>query len=288
MRFADTDGSMIDIYQGVSQLVNENGINYAVDINTLVDNAIGTPGYYGMFGTHDDYTDPTYSDVSIAQAKAKNVPVISVRQALTWLDGRNNSSFGNLVWSNDQLTFSITARANANNIRAMLPLNSTAGTLLTITRSGNPVSFTTQTIKGMQYAFFAPLTGTHTYIATYSSGGRLANIGPIDTTITITAVETQVKETTRQAPEEVIPVSKLSVSIIPNPSVDQFNLIINSSDADPVKIKVTDMLGRLIETHEKVTSAGSLRLGQTWTSGVYFAEVVQGDQRKVVKLIKTN
>ena len=288
MRFADTDGSMIDIYQGVSQLVNENGINYAVDINTLVDNAIGAPGYYGMFGTHDDYTDPTYSDVSIAQAKAKNVPVISVKQALTWLDGRNNSSFGNLVWSNDQLTFSITARANANNIRAMLPLNSTAGTLLTITRSGNPVSFTTQTIKGMQYAFFAPLTGTHTYIATYSSGGRLANMGPIDTTITITAVETQVKETTRQAPEEVIPVSKLSVSIIPNPSTDQFNLIINSSDADPVKIKVTDMLGRLIETHEKVTSAGSLRLGQTWTSGVYFAEVVQGDQRKVVKLIKTN
>ena len=42
MRFADTDGQMIDIYQGVSQLVNENGIDYATDVNTLLDNALGS------------------------------------------------------------------------------------------------------------------------------------------------------------------------------------------------------------------------------------------------------
>ena len=60
MRFADTDGTMIDVYQGVSQFVNENGIDYTVDINTLLDNAIGSKGYYGFFGTHDDYRDQLF------------------------------------------------------------------------------------------------------------------------------------------------------------------------------------------------------------------------------------
>ena len=78
------------------------------------------------------------------------------------------------------------------------------------------------------------------------------------------------------------------VKTMPNPSADNFNMIINSNDANPVTIRVTDISGRLIETHEKVTSTGVLRLGQTWNCGIYFAEVVQGDQRKVIKMIKIN
>ena len=64
--------------------------------------------------------------------------------------------------------------------------------------------------------------------------------------------------------------------------------MISSNDENPVRVKVTDMFGRVIETHDKVTSAGMLKLGQNWTSGVYFAEVVQGEQRKLIKMIKTN
>jgi hypothetical protein len=48
------------------------------------------------------------------------------------------------------------------------------------------------------------------------------------------------------------------------------------------------MTGRLIEMHERGTFASVLRLGQTWRSGIYFAEVIQGNQRKVIKMIKTN
>jgi hypothetical protein len=214
MRFADTNGDMIDIYQGVSQLVNENGINYTTDINALLDSAIGSKGYYGMFGTHDDYRDVTYSDVTIASAKARNVPIISVKQALTWLDGRNNSSFGNMSWSNNQLTFNITARSNATNIRAMLPLNSLSGALLSITRNGNSVSFTTQTIKGMQYAFFAPVTGTSTYVATYGGGAKTAN--PVKAGTEIAATATTTAETMKVVKEQRATgtVSDLNVTII--------------------------------------------------------------------------
>jgi hypothetical protein len=291
MRFADLDGSMIDVYQGVSQLVNENGINYTTDINTLLDNALGTQGYYGMFGTHDDYRDVTYSDVTIAQAKARNVPVISARQALTWLDGRNNSSFGNMSWSNNQLTFDITARSSANNIRAMLPVNSASGALVSITRNGTSLLFTVQTIKGIDYAFFAPVTGTSTYVATYGSGQRVASPPVTDIMPATTSATMGTNGTAKNllmADPEITGPGRLTVNILPNPSTNNFTIRISSNDENPVSIRVTDMLGRVIETYEKVTSAGMLKLGQNWTSGVYFAEVMQGEQRKLIKMIKTN
>ncbi|MDP4263601.1 MAG: Ig-like domain-containing protein [Bacteroidota bacterium] len=295
MRFADTNGDMIDIYQGVSQLVNENGIDYAVDVNTVLDNALGAQGYYGFFGTHDDYRDVTFSNTVIASAKTRNVPIISVKQALTWLDARNSSSFGNMTWSNNQLTFSVTANSNANKIQAMLPFNAGTGQLISITLNGSSVAFTTQTIKGMQYAFFSPLTGTNTYVATYGVvGGRVASqpvviAQPQQTSSPATAqtLPDAGKTTAQKAQEETSRV-KLDVSVIPNPASSYFNLVIVTTEMNPVTVRVTDMFGRVIETHEKITTSGILRLGYTWAAGNYFAEVIEGDQRKVVKMIKVN
>ena len=244
-RFADVDGTMIDVYQGVSQLVNENGINYNVDINTLLDNALGTQGYYGLFGTHDDYRDVTYSDATIASVKAHNVPLISANQALTWLDGRNNSSFGSMVWSNNQLSFSVTARANANNIRAMLPFNSATGRLISITRNGTSVTFTTQTIKGMQYAFFAPVTGTSNYVATYSSGGRMMS-NPVT---------------------ELIPVTPVTAPLTED----------DGGDAARLPSGYLDMFGRLVETHTGICDRRH-EIGSELGAGTYVAEVYKGEK----------
>ena len=193
MRFADLDGSLIDIYQGVTNHVNENGIDYTVGINTLLDNALGSKGYYGFFGTHDDYRDNAFSDAVIAAAQSHNVPIISAKQALNWLDGRNNSSFGSITWNGSQLSFSITAYIAADNLRTMLPLYSSNGHLTAITRNGSGISFTIQTIKGMQYAFFDAPVGINNYVATYTADAAapvitnvIATPGPDGTTATIT------------------------------------------------------------------------------------------------------
>lgn len=79
--------------------------------------------------------------------------------------------------------------------------------------------------------------------------------------------------------------STLDVRLMGNPSADHFNMVINSNDAKNVTIRVSDISGRVIEV--KITSTGVLQLGQTWKSGVYFAEVIQGDQRRVIKMVKT-
>jgi len=86
---------------------------------------------------------------------------------LTWLDGRNNSSFGTITWEDDVLSFTITAANGSHNLRAMLPLDVDAGPLTTLTQDGNMVDFTTETIKGIEYAFF-PANGGY-YEAVYGS-----------------------------------------------------------------------------------------------------------------------
>ena len=57
----------------------------------------------------------------MTSAQARGVPIVAARQMLTWIDGRNGSRFGAITWSGNALSFTITAAAGANGLRAMLP-----------------------------------------------------------------------------------------------------------------------------------------------------------------------
>ena len=82
---------------------------------------------------------------------------------LTWLDGRNGSSFSSLSWNAAQstLSFTITPGAGANGLEAMVPVRSAAGVLTNLTRDGTPVAYTIEVIKGVAYAFFPGTAGTY-------------------------------------------------------------------------------------------------------------------------------
>ena len=172
MRFADTDGTMIDVYQAATQMTDESGQTYPFTPNTLLDRALGPQGYYGAF-TANLHTDAasTFEDTQVlASAQARNVPVIAARQLLTWTDGRNGSSFSGLSWSSGRLSFSIGVGVGATGLTAMLPTTGPGGTTLSaITRGSTAVPFTTMTVKGQQYAVFPAVGGAHQ--ATYASGG---------------------------------------------------------------------------------------------------------------------
>lgn len=89
-------------------------------------------------------------------------------QLLTWLDGRNGSSFGSISWSGGTLDFTVSVGVGANGLRGMLPTHGPAGALLTgLTRNGNPIAYGTRTIKGIEYAFFP--AGGGSYEASYGA-----------------------------------------------------------------------------------------------------------------------
>ncbi|HUS26315.1 MAG TPA: DUF4082 domain-containing protein [Nevskiaceae bacterium] len=166
MRFADTDGTMIDVYQQPSHLVNESGMTFPAAINTQLDRALGSEGYYGAFGTHYDYTD-TFDRQLVQAAQAHNVPVVTVQQLLDWTDGRNNSSFSQMNWSGNNLAFTASIDSKAGTMmRGMLPVVSAKGILQGLTKNGSTVSYTLENIKGITYAMFP--AGTGNYVAAYA------------------------------------------------------------------------------------------------------------------------
>jgi len=85
---------------------------------------------------------------------------------------------------------------------------------------------------------------------------------------------------------EVDGVNDLTVKALPNPSRNYFTLITNSKIEKPIFIKVTDLIGRVIETKHIISANSTFRLGQNYHHGVYIVEVLQGNKKVVLKLLK--
>ncbi|HZZ74894.1 MAG TPA: hypothetical protein VFE04_03170 [Puia sp.] len=169
MRFADSNGTLIDCYQAPTQMPDESGLDITNSINTLLDNAINK-GYYGAFvmNMHTDTAMHIGSDQIITAALTRQIPVISSRQMLTWLDNRNNTVFTHIAWDNYANTLSFTLITEARNLDAMVPVKSMYGDLIQVIVNGTPVTFTVQTIKGIKYGLFPASVGNYNYVAVYS------------------------------------------------------------------------------------------------------------------------
>ena len=167
MRFADADGSLIDVYQAATQLTDESGIDVGRHITALLDGALGPEGYYGVFtaNMHTDKPDNPGADAIVAAAKARAVPVVSARQMLTWLDGRNGSSFRRLSFVRGRLRFAVAPAAGARGLEGMVPAKGATGALTGLTRDGARVDVTRRTVKGIDYAMFPAAAGD--YVASY-------------------------------------------------------------------------------------------------------------------------
>jgi hypothetical protein len=169
MRFADTDGSVIDVYQATTQMTDESGQTYPKNIDALLDNALGPNGYYGTFvaNMHTDTATSTGSDAILASAANHGVPIISAKQLLTWVDGRNASTIGSIAYSAGALTFSVTPGAGTDGLEFMVPMDAAGGRLTSLQRGTSAVTYRTETIKGVDYAIATATAGS--YRATYAA-----------------------------------------------------------------------------------------------------------------------
>lgn len=78
----------------------------------------------------------------------------------------------------------------------------------------------------------------------------------------------------------------LAVIVLPNPSSNYFTLKLSSKYQLPVQLRITDATGRSIESKSNLNANSNVQVGHRLYPGTYFAELIQGTQRKVVQLIK--
>jgi hypothetical protein len=79
----------------------------------------------------------------------------------------------------------------------------------------------------------------------------------------------------------------LTVSVLPNPSSSYFTLVVQSSNREPVTIRIFDDLGRLVDNRQTASVYTEFFIGRNYRPGIYLAELTKGKQKKTVKLVKT-
>jgi hypothetical protein len=79
---------------------------------------------------------------------------------------------------------------------------------------------------------------------------------------------------------------ELKVTVMPNPSTTYFTLKLESKYSTPVNMRVMDASGRVVDAKSKIGSNSTIQIGHNYSSGTYYAEMMQGTKRKVIQLIK--
>ena len=79
---------------------------------------------------------------------------------------------------------------------------------------------------------------------------------------------------------------ELNVVVMPNPSTSYFTLKLSSKDKSGVNMRVMDASGRAIEAKQQLDPNSTIQIGYSYPSGTFYAEMIQGNKRKVVQLIK--
>jgi hypothetical protein len=93
-------------------------------------------------------------------------------------------------------------------------------------------------------------------------------------------------------PDEVTRVDETSVNefkaiAYPNPFVDSFVIDVQTSSVEPISVVIYDMAGRLLETRDiQADELSSQKIGERYPAGVYNAIVTQGDETRVVRIMK--
>ena len=94
MRFTDRNGSMIDVYQATTQLTDESGQDIPVEFDELLEKGARARGLLRRLHRQHAHR-PRRSkgaDAIVEESLDRGVPVVSAKQMLTWIDGRNSSS----------------------------------------------------------------------------------------------------------------------------------------------------------------------------------------------------
>ena len=201
MRFASSSGEIIDVYQAATQMTDESGQTYPYTIDTLLDKATGPEGYYGAFvaNIHTDSAGSPFSDAIVGSALSRGIPVISARQLLKWVDGRNGSSFGSFSSTSSTLSFSVTVGQGANGLEVMVPKPS-GKSIAGIQRNGTSIGgYDSKVVKGIDYAVFAAIAGN--YVVTFSADTQPPTVFstlPIDGAVNV-SISTDVRATFSEA-----------------------------------------------------------------------------------------
>jgi hypothetical protein len=125
--------------------------------------------------------------------------------------------------------------------------------------------------ESFQVILKLPINAT---LASTSGAKAISNVRILNSTVATTA---SVLEGTH---------SGLIVRALPNPSGNEFQVTFTGDGSKPVTLRVTDITGRLLLNQSGIRVNSSLNIGAGWKQGTYIAEIIQGTEKQMIRLVK--
>ncbi|WP_240409902.1 MBG domain-containing protein [Flavisolibacter nicotianae] len=98
-----------------------------------------------------------------------------------------------------------------------------------------------------------------------------------------------VAPTVRATQVDLTPVSKLGLQAYPNPAISQFTVkLTGTNTTDAITMIVYNQMGQVLEVKRNLVSGQTVQIGASYKQGTYFVEVIQGDKRERLQVVKTN
>lgn len=82
-------------------------------------------------------------------------------------------------------------------------------------------------------------------------------------------------------------VGSLSIKAYPNPTQNHFTIQLQGAvNGGGLQLRVLDLMGRVVEQHLNLQQQAALRIGESFTKGIYFIELSNGTEKTTIKLLK--
>jgi hypothetical protein len=186
MKFTRADGTILPLYQQLTQLVDEQLVNGAgsgyenLDANDataisrqLIDASLAGDYAALMTQNHIDYYSGAaqdWAENTLDYAASKDVPIWNADQWLDFTETRHDANFENVSWSasSGHLSFALeSGTTTTHTLTLMVPYNVAAGHLQSVKVDGVTKPFVVKTVKGRQYGFFNVAPGSRQILASY-------------------------------------------------------------------------------------------------------------------------
>jgi hypothetical protein len=131
-------------------------------------------------------------------------------------------------------------------------------------------------------SYFACHPGCH-----YGSCGQYCGFKKCDARAENTDANFKTSETDNGA-EFAAGNNLLDVLVYPNPFANSFHCRINTTGSVPVNVKLFDMQGHLITEQTDINTDMEQSFANDVASGVYFLQIMQGDAKQVIRIVKTD
>ena len=178
MKFADNDGKVINIYQHICNVYDQQYMEHQDSIGIyncfkgLMDRSLHD-GVYSYISIKAHNAEYFFSRTALMKmldyANENGIPVWTAAKLLDFLKVKDEADFTDIQWSDNTLTFKINSSLpHTNGLACIIPFRYKGRTIDNIKNDGTAASYVVRSIKGFEYAMVIVKPGSdHRVVVTY-------------------------------------------------------------------------------------------------------------------------